>query len=177
MLYNNDQAFAILNVYTKPVSFKLDTGSHVNIFPKHVLDTLNLKGPLQIASKSLCTYNGKLLPSLGVCHLPCQYNSLSGSIEFYCVDTKSPPILGMKACLDYEFVKLVYACNISNAECESIDGSRKSVEPTCLNKKTVLNEYSDIFDGVVLLPGEVYIHVDPRSHLLYNHLVEYLYHY
>ena len=159
---NNDQAFATLNICSKPVIFKLDTGSQVNILPKCVLDTLNFRGSLQVAPRSLSTYDSKPLPSLGVCHLPCKHNSLTGNIEFYCVNTNNPPILGMKSCLDYELIKLVYSCNVSNTECESAPVSSKSVEPICMNKKTVLTEYSDIFDGVGLLPGEIDIHVDPK---------------
>lgn len=68
----------------------------------------------------------------------------------------------MKSCLDYELIKLVYSCNVSNTECKSAQISSKSVEPICMNKKIVLTEYSDIFDGVGLLPGEIDIYIDPK---------------
>lgn len=90
---NNDRAFATLNICSKPVIFKLDPGSQVNILLKRVLDTLNFRGSLQVAPRSLSTYDNKPLPSLVICHLPCKHNSLSGNIEFYCVNTNSPHIL------------------------------------------------------------------------------------
>ncbi|CAG2185351.1 unnamed protein product [Mytilus edulis] len=144
-----DQAFATINVCSKPIKFKLDTGSQVNILPKHIFESLKFNGTLKKSPRILTAYNGNALPSLGVCCLPCEHGSVNSKLEFYCLDTNSPPILGMQSCLDYELIKLVY-----------------STETTCtsdsdpMTKSSVLKDYSDIFKGVGLVSGKATIHID-----------------
>ncbi|CAG2222040.1 unnamed protein product [Mytilus edulis] len=144
-----DQAFATITVCSKPIKFKLDTGSQVNILPKHIFESLKFNGTLKKSPRILTAYNGNALPSLGVCCLPCEHGSVNSKLEFYCLDTNSPPILGMQSCLDYELIKLVY-----------------STETTCtsdsdpMTKSSVLKDYSDIFKGVGLVSGKATIHID-----------------
>ena len=90
-------------------------------------------------------------------------------VKFYCVDTHSPPILGMKSCLDYQLIKLVYTCNA--------DPKPKSSGSEPMNMASVLSEYSYIFKGVGLIPGEAEIHLDPKIAPVVHPQDVYLFHY
>ena len=168
-----DQAFAKLCIGPVPIDFKIDTGSQANILPEKVYDKLGLLGVLQIPKRKLSAYNGSLLHTLGVCRLSCECKQTpkSQDIEFYVVDTKGPPILGLQSCLNLELIKLVYSVDtivpgISDAkppvakQDASLDHCHKAGSHP-LDKSSVLKEYPDIFKGIGLFPGECKIHIDP----------------
>ena len=60
------------------------------------------------------------------------------------VDTRAPPVLGLKACLDFGLIKLIL-----------------SVSDT--PDMSILDEFVDVFTGIGLFPGECTIHLDPNA--------------
>ena len=62
--------------------------------------------------------------------------------KFYVVDTQAPPVLGLKACLDFGLIKLILS--VSNTP-----------------EVSLIEEYADVFKGIGLFPGECTIHIDP----------------
>lgn len=55
---------------------------------------------------------------------------------------KAPPVLGLKACLDFRLIKLI----LSGAP-----------------EVSILDEFADVFTGIGLFPGECTIHLDPNA--------------
>lgn len=156
--HNHDQAFCnlFLGSDNTPIKFKLDTGSQVNIIPRHVLISLGLShmSDLKQTDQKLSAYNGNPLRSLGCFELNCTYKGQSRSLTFHVVETTSPPILGMRACLDFGLIKLVYSCNLDTTQDKS--------EPLVASQ--VMVEFSEVFEGIGLFQGECSIHTDPAVH-------------
>ena len=131
-------------------SEKLDTGSQVNILPQYMLRKLNIKTTLKQPNYKLSAYNGNPLDTLGCCMLKCRYTDKSQVIDFYVVNTSSTPILGLRSCLDFGLIRLVYSVQASNI-----------ARPMPITKASVLKEYADIFKGIGLFPEEYNITLDP----------------
>lgn len=71
-------------------------------------------------------------------------------LEFYIVDIKAPPILGMRASLDLKLIKLILAV------------AEEEVKP-CTDTDSLLKEYTDVFQGIGEFPVECNLHVDPHA--------------
>ncbi|RXN21321.1 Retrovirus-related Pol poly from transposon [Labeo rohita] len=67
-------------------------------------------------------------------------------LDFFIVDTQSPPVLGLKACIDLDMIKLVLSVSSPERDAES-----------------VVDEFADVFTGIGLFPGECNIHLDPSA--------------
>ncbi|KAK3107010.1 hypothetical protein FSP39_004902 [Pinctada imbricata] len=176
----NDQAFCVLKVETltepKSVRFKIDTGSQVNIMPKRIFDVLKLdeNHNVQITPSNarLTSYSGESLDSLGCCNLKCSYSEKSMFVRFHIIDTCSSAILGLKDCLAFKLIKLVYQCDTQSPPTPSrsreapkekveIKTPKQILSKGTLDKDKVLSEYSDIFEGIGKFPGECNIQIDP----------------
>ncbi|MEW8560660.1 MAG: RNase H-like domain-containing protein, partial [Candidatus Thiodiazotropha sp.] len=107
------------------------------------------KDPL-LSPNRLTAYNGGILDTLGCVTLPCKRKGIDQKLDFYIVETSASPILGLKASVDFQLIKLVLSCD-----------STTSTESSFLTREKVLEEYPDMFKGVGLFPGECTIHVDP----------------
>lgn len=66
--------------------------------------------------------------------------------EFYIVDTQAPPILGLKACLEIDLIRLVL-----------------SVKAITGQNNYLISEFADVFEGIWEFPGECKIHLDPAA--------------
>jgi hypothetical protein len=85
-------------------------------------------------------------------------------ITFHEVKTHSSPILGMKACLDSELIKMVYSCLVDTPPANStVEAKYKP-----MNTAKVLAEFPTVFQGISLFPEEYNIHTDPDISLLSN---------
>ncbi|XP_062583207.1 uncharacterized protein K02A2.6-like [Saccostrea cucullata] len=161
--HNNDQAFCklLIGPKNKSIKFKLDTGSQVNVLPKHVLDSLNLSivYNLMQTDQKLSAYNGNSLYSLGCLELACTYKGQLQNLTFHVVETTSPPILGMRACLDFGLIKLVYSCDLG-----TVENNKQATSSKPMNESQVLSEFSGVFEGIGLFPGDCTIHTDPKVH-------------
>ncbi len=82
----NGQAYVDLEVGPKllNVSFKIDTGSQVNILPEHIYHKLGIKHVLQKPPGPLFAYNGGVLQSIGYCNLPCIRDNNDITVDFQC---------------------------------------------------------------------------------------------
>lgn len=144
---DTEQAFAdiLLGVEETEVSFKLDTGAQVNVIPLHTFDRLKAQCKLLPTKHSLTRYGGQVLAVEGTCVLPCRYKDRETLMNFYIVNTQAPPVLGLKACLDLDLIKLVLSVNALKED------------------KSIMEEYPDVFDGIGLFPGECTIHLKPDA--------------
>ena len=151
-----DQVFVDLKVTSKGhhrpciIPFKLDTGAQVSILtPKDY----HLLGESELAptTQRLFSYSGGKLDVIGKCKLQCQHKRMSPQeLHFYVVDTKCSSVLSLQACLSLQLIQLVLS-----VEQQQQLSNIQSI-------KELLDEYSDVFNGLGLFPGEYYINVDPN---------------
>jgi hypothetical protein len=153
----NGQVFTDLQIgnQEKAVKIKCDTGSQVNILPLSVFHGLGIKAPLKKSKSQLTAYNGNILSSMGEITLRCKHlgTGLVKNVVFHIMDTKSPALLGCESCLDFKLIELAHS--VQKGEKGAQDGEN------VLTRESILRDYSTVFDGIGLLPGECVIHVDP----------------
>ena len=147
-----NQAFAQVEINSKMLGMKIDTGAQVNVIPISIYRQLGIKGPLKPCNTRLTAYDGKPLSVEGSTSIPCKYNGQTFHEEFFIVRSGSSPILGLQACLRMNLVKLVLAMN-------STTSSQIQVSEQPLTKHDVISKYSDVFTGIGQLPGECEIHL------------------
>lgn len=117
------------------ISFKLDTGSDVNILPLKYLNELGINTNNLLKSDiKLSAYSGNNLNIIGKVFLKLCYKDKMFMTEFQIVNINAVPILGYKICVEMEMVKRVL-----------------SVQSNSTPK--FVSEYEDIFQGLGCLPG------------------------
>ena len=143
---DTEQAFANLQVgpNRNTVKFKLDTGASTNVIPSRVFKGLGIKSALQPSTLPLYGYGGEQLAVRGKHNMTCQYKSIQSMLTFHIVDTHAPPVLGLKACLDFGLIKLILSVSTTQ-------------------EVSVMEEFADVFKGIGLFPGECTIHIDPNA--------------
>lgn len=140
-----EQAYAEIKVATRNIKFKIDTGAQTNAIPEHMSRRLFKDIALQPATQRITAYGGEQLKVRGTCQLKCKHRDHSVTLEFYIVDTEAPPILGMRASLDLNLIKLILAVTKED------------------EAQSLLEEYADVFQGIGEFPGECCLHVDPNA--------------
>lgn len=135
-----------LSVNNCEILFKLDTGADVNVLPSRYLQQLGLsKEDLLSTSMKLRGYSGGDIIVIGRCNLKVLYKGQSYIIDFIIADVSSPPILGRYSCQELGVIKLTLAVT-TNSQDEFTSG--------------ILNDYSDVFEGIGCMPGEYKICID-----------------
>lgn len=122
------------------------SGSQVNIIPEKVYEKLGVISILQNQTRKCSAYNGHNLSTLAVCRLACSKANNTQIIEFYAVDTTSSPFLGLKSCLDFELIKLIYLVDSlkpSDKEVKPISSNGDESNP--LDNMLVNQQYNDVF--------------------------------
>lgn len=146
----NEQAYAEIEIGTQKVKFKIDTGAQTNAIPVQIFERLFRDTAIKPTTQKISGYGGEFLKVKGTCHLKCKYKNTSIVLEFYIVDTKAPPILGMRASLDLKLIKLILTV------------AEEEAKP-CTDTDSLLKEYTDVFQGIGEFPGECNLHVDPHA--------------
>ena len=110
---NNGHVFAEMEVGPSKhrITFKVDTGSQVNILPYYAFQQLVVKTALNPPHTKLSAYNGNPLHSLGKLTLQYTHQGLNrtGKAEFHIVDTHSTPLFGFQSSIEFHRVKVTYA--------------------------------------------------------------------
>ncbi|CAL1296652.1 unnamed protein product [Larinioides sclopetarius] len=131
-----------LNVNDKcfEIDFKLDTGAEVNILPLYVLNVVKVKPKLCETNLSLTAFGDFKLKPEGTLIINCSTSKLKNiPLQFYVVNVKSKPILGLKGCIDLKLL-------------ERID----AIECSKLSKIELIKQYNDVFTGTGEFPDEPY---------------------
>lgn len=131
-----------------PISFKIDTGSSVNILPKKEFNGLNIHSPLEPPTDILTAYTGNRLPVVGKIKLRCSHKDKTVSTWFHVVDSPSVPLLSLSTSTDLGLIQLT--CTV---DCPSQE----------LNKESVLSDYKDLFEGIGVIPGTCKLHLKPDA--------------
>ena len=141
----SDEWKLVLQIQSKPVEFKLDTGAQTNLLPEEVYKQLNPKPKLQKAKVKLTGYTGVDIPVKGRCVLTVVYKGKYHVIPFVVTPGNHKPLLGLQACNELNLVKRVL--NINR-------------EP----EKFSPDEFDDRFEGLGCLPGKHHITLKPDAH-------------
>lgn len=78
----------------------------------------------------------------GACRLTCRYKEKNVMLDFDIIDANAPPVLGMRACLDLNLIKIIHTVNAQPKPYTNI-----------------MDEYADVFEGIGLFAGECTIHL------------------
>lgn len=105
---------------------------------------MGIQHALQPPSRPLYGYGGEPLTVRGKFNVDCQYKDHKIPLRVHVVDTNAPPVLGLKACLDFKLIKLIMS--VSNTP-----------------GMNIMHEFSDVFTGIGLFPGECTIHIEPNA--------------
>ena len=127
----------------KRLTFKVDTGSQVNILPYYAFQQLGFKTALKPSNIRLSAYNGNPLHSKGTIKLTCMHagTNHTGQVEFHVVNTQSSPLFGLKSCIEFDLVKITYAVD-----------NKQPVADGHMTKSSVFKD-SQLFKGLGSIPG------------------------
>ena len=98
------------------VSYKLDTGSQVNIIPQKIYYALQKKPKLYEAKEKLMAYDGNEIPVIGKCVVNLvRKGKPSIPAQMFVVPRNSSPIIGLETCQRLNLIKRVETLNWSGA--------------------------------------------------------------
>ena len=142
-----------LLVNNTPVTFKLDTRAECNVMSMHLTSELTARiEPTSMLLKSFC---GHQLDTVGKCVLDTKTNEATGStpLEYFVIRDNVRPLLGLESCLALKLITL-------NDTVEQIGLSIEEVQ----QKPTILDEFTDVFEGLGCVEGEYNIKLKADSH-------------
>ena len=87
-----------LCVNDKLLNFKLDTGSDINITQRADYMQLLPRPKLRKSGTVMKAYNGKIIPSIGVCRVKVRYKGKTIQTTMEVVPDKGPSLLGSTDC-------------------------------------------------------------------------------
>lgn len=114
------------------VTFKIDTGSQVNIISKNVFDkikTANKNVKLNKCNVTLEAYGGFKISPLGSINIDCLFKNNKFNIRFVVVEGNLTPILGLSSCINLNLVSKVDSMS-------------------ALNKDSFIKQNQDVFMGL-----------------------------
>ena len=108
-----DKAFAQLKIIDEGqslsnINFKFDTGSQINAIPKYFFDKEFRNVELKPTYILLTACGGSNLRPISKCNLTFVYKNVLDVLDFFIVNCKSPPILGLKGCQEIGLAKLSF---------------------------------------------------------------------
>nr|XP_037284061.1 uncharacterized protein K02A2.6-like [Rhipicephalus microplus] len=139
--------FECVEVNGRLVNFKLDTGSDVNILPEQLVINWNLQPTVKATNAKVTTYLGEQLNIQNECQLSCSVKNKQSLVKFLLVKGSLKPILGAAACTELNMVHRF----------RNVEAVGEACPPRQL--EAVLQEFSDVFEGIGRLPGEYSIHL------------------
>lgn len=145
-LYNSWTKTILINDI--PIDFKVDTGAMANVLPFSLFAKVSSNENLRSTNVKLTTYTGERVELLGSCRLPCKKVNDEVTLEFLVTKKFYQPILGLDACLNK--LKIL----------SSLDETGSVLKLDCTD---LLNEYSDVFEGLGKLPGRHKIVISENS--------------
>ena len=138
--YNSSSSWnKIFNESGNNISFKIDTGSQVNIMPYNIYNQLRPLPSLLNTSLTLSAYNNTNIPVRGKCICIVNHNKMEVPVTFV-ITSDFTPILGLPTAEKLGLIKLVSTISISDK---------------------IVSDYADCFGDIGCLPNEYHMEVDP----------------
>ncbi|KAL9953715.1 hypothetical protein ACROYT_G041171 [Oculina patagonica] len=163
-------------IHDKVVKFQLDTGARCNVMPLATFHKLGIKAEFTKSAAQLKSYSGHVIDVRGVTTMPCQYKDKLYQVKFYIVDRKVPAVLSAATCTEMGLVSRIHTVASTSPKDQQADttspASSVTHTETTANQTTtselhqadtpdILQEYSDLFQGLGCLPGEHAIKINP----------------
>ena len=136
----------IINGQVLPV--KLDSCAQTNVMSHEDWKTLTPRPQIYPTDIKLQAYPNFRIPVMGKCVTKVQLRGKQYNVQFIIVPDKAPTLLGKNACVRMGLVKRI--------------NSVKSEQPSSVCEN-ILDEYSDLFEGLGCLPGVVHIKLKPDA--------------
>ena len=168
-----------LDINETQVKLKLDTGAQCNVLPLSTYKQLTAE-KLGKSRTKLISYSGHRILTVGKNTVIISHKEKFYPTEFQVIDQEGAvPILGLPSCLEIGLVQRISAVHPSNdtdqpgINTASCSDSTPPSKPKCKPRtnqpaeemKTVaakiIDEYTDVFQGLGCLDGDYHIKVDP----------------
>ena len=144
-----EQAFAELEIgkARHKLKLKIYTGAQANVIPVNIFHKILGNITLGPSDSNISGYGGRRLEVKGACKLACRYKQKTAMLDFDIVYAENaPPVLGLRACLDLNMIKIVHM----------VDAQPKA-------HTNITEEFADVFKGIGLFPGECTFHLKPSA--------------
>ena len=157
---DNVRAYCNLDINGKSVNFMLDCGATCNVLSHADATVINRKSAdLKPPKSRLSMYDGTEFKTLGklTAEVVHQRSGKRCQMDFYVAHDRT--ILRSEACkaIDLITINMQNICTVKEMR-TSLTGAQSL--PPLLTKDFIIERYTDIFDGVGLLDGEVHLEVD-----------------
>ena len=144
------------------IECKIDTGAEGNMLSLKTFEKLfpqSGAASLTPSSTTLTAYGGSTVTNYGTCRVSIKHKDIEEMSEFHVVDVGGPALLGLPTCRALKLVTLHYTVESSPPTPPTQQAKHPGDQ---LEKKRILAEYADCFEGVGCFPGEYTITVDPK---------------
>lgn len=127
-----------INIESKNVKCKLDTGAEISVTPSRVFENLNRKLNLKLyeTNVKIQSFSGENVKPLGIINLKCTFKDKTCYENFVTVDTNTV-LLGLPGCVSQGLVKRVHTAKIQS------------------NKEEFIKSNIEVCEGIGRLPGTV----------------------
>ena len=99
--------YVTVEVHSKPLKLKVDTGAKCNVLPKHIIDSLNISSKIDCNNQvKLVSYSGNTIDTIGQIYLHCKYNDEIHELLFQVIDQSFEPLIGLQSSLDLNVVTI-----------------------------------------------------------------------
>ena len=158
---DTDRWYTRLKINDRSVRFLLDCGATVNLLlAEAFVRSIGRIGDVRPSTATLRMFDKSKLQTSGVITLSVhQPHTLSThELQLHVATKHDQPLLGFHACRALQLLRVV-AENI--CEVQAAPAASATSSTSCVAERDVLAEYTDLFDGVGLLEGDVHLETDP----------------
>ena len=139
----------------------LDCGATVSLLSKDIADRIDPRRlRRQPPNSTLRMFDNTVLPTNGMLNAVVEHprTHRKFDINFYIAENHRQPILGLDACLKFDLLSIVEEniCAVQQTQT-----AQQLVPMATVTREFVLQEYSDLFEGLGEMPGEVHLDIDP----------------
>lgn len=139
--------FEMIKIGPKVIKFKLDTGSQVNIMPNDIFMKLSeqtrKETKLRQTDRKLVSYTNHNIKIRGICNLECSTKNGNKKLEFFIIEEKRQPLLGLVGIEELMLIKRIE--EIGSTKNESKENSEKIGLKKCAE---IIDDYEDVFRGI-----------------------------
>lgn len=142
-----EQAFAEVEIEKArhKLTLKIETGAQANVIAVNIFHKMLGSIALGPSDSNISGYGGQKLEVKGACKLACRYREKTAMLEFDIVYAENAlPVLGLRACLDLNLVKLVHM----------VDAQPKT-------HTSITEEFADVFKRHWTIPWGM--HLSPET--------------
>lgn len=139
--------------YWKKHECLMDTGANVNVIGVNYLKKNDKYGSVKIfrSNKKITTFGGHAITVVGQAQIQLKYRGNKHSVMFQVTAEDHCPLLSGIECKRIGLIKICAKLTDKNVN---------NGEEIVLSTKKIIDEFSDVFQGIGLMPGEVELEVD-----------------